>query len=121
MIGKPQIGAMVSVCALFLAACSPPLAASPTAAPTAAPKPTTAAAPAGGEAAKPVAKDAAAPAAKTGGSPADDEIAKIKAQYYDAAKAEGKLVIYGVGNAELYNPVKAAFEAEFPGITIEGV
>jgi iron(III) transport system substrate-binding protein len=122
MIASPRIGALLTGFALLTAACSPPLAASPTAAPTAAAKPTTAAAPAGGEAAKPTASAAKdAPAAKTGGSAADEEIAKIKSEYYDKAKAEGKLVIYGVGNPELYNPVKAAFEAEFPGITIEGV
>lgn len=120
MNGKRQIGAMLMGFALLMAACNPPLAATPTVAPIPAAKPTTAAAPAGSETAKPGAASAA-PAAKTGGSTADDEIAKIKAQYHDAAKAEGKLIIYGVGPPELFNPVKAAFEREFPGITLEGV
>ena len=34
---------------------------------------------------------------------------------------EGKLVIYGVGNPTLYNPVRDAFMARFPGIALEGV
>jgi hypothetical protein len=32
----------------------------------------------------------------------DPEISAIKAHYYDAAHKEGTLVVYGVGNAELY-------------------
>ena len=117
MIAQRQLGAIVLGLALVTAACSPPLAATPTAAPTAAPKPTTA--PAASEA-KP-AQPTAAPAAKTASNAAADEIAKIRGQYYEAARAEGKLVIYGVGPPELFNPVKAAFEADFPGIAVEGV
>jgi iron(III) transport system substrate-binding protein len=80
-----------------LTACTPPLAATPTAAPTAA---------------------AAAPAATSGsGSSLDAAIAK----YYDAAKKEGKLVVYGVGTATLYNPVHDAFVKRFPGIDLQGV
>ena len=116
---KRQIGVLFTGLALVTAACSPPLAATPTAAPTAAPKTTTAAAPA--EAAKPAAaQPTAAPAAKAA-SPAEDEIAKLRSQYYDAAKNEGKLVIYGVGPPELFNPVKEAFNKDFPGISLEGV
>src|SRR5215212_6612031 len=129
MVEKRHIGTLLTSVTLLLAACSPPLAATPT---TAAAKPTTAAPAAaspGSEAAKPAASPAGSPAAAAGAAPAasstsgtaDAEIAKLKAQYYDAAKAEGKLVIYGVGNAELYSGVKAAFEQEFPGITIDGV
>jgi iron(III) transport system substrate-binding protein len=119
MILKRQIGVFLTGLALVMAACSPPLAATPTAAPTAAPKPTTASAPA--EAAKPAAaQPTAAPAAKAA-SPAEDEIAKLRSQYYDAAKTEGKLVIYGVGPPELFNPVKEAFNQDFPGISLEGV
>jgi hypothetical protein len=88
--------------AVVLVACQPPLAATPTAAP---PQPTAA----------PAAQQAA-PAAKPG-DPLGDAIAK----YYDAAKREGKLVIYGVGNPTLYTPVRDAFVARFPGIQIEGV
>lgn len=120
MIVNRQFGAMLTGLALVLAACSPPMAAQPTAAPTAAPKPTTAPAPAQGEAAKPAAATAA-PAAKTASSAADEEIAKIRGQYFEAAKSEGKLVIYGVGPPELFNPVKEAFNKDFPGITLEGV
>ena len=43
------------------------------------------------------------------------------AKYYEAAKKEGKLVLYGVGNATLYNPVRDAFMKSFPGIQLEGV
>lgn len=96
------------------------MAASPTAAPA---KPTEAPKPAAAAASPAAAKPAASPAAAaqpTGGA-ADAEIARIKAQYHDAARAEGKLVIYGVGPPQLFNPVKAAFEQEFPGITVEGV
>jgi iron(III) transport system substrate-binding protein len=119
MILKRQIGVFLTGLALVMAACSPPLAATPTAAPRAAPKPTTASAPA--EAAKPAAaQPTAAPAAKAA-SPAEDEIAKLRSQYYDAAKTEGKLVIYGVGPPELFNPVKEAFNQDFPGISLEGV
>jgi iron(III) transport system substrate-binding protein len=122
MITKRQVGAVLTGLALVTAACSPPLAATPTAAPTAAPKPTTAAAPAGGQAAKPAAAaPTTAPAAKAPTSAASDEIAKIRGLYYEAAKAEGKLIIYGAGPPELFNPVKAAFEADFPGIALEGV
>ena len=85
---------------LVLAACTPPMAATPTAAPPAAP----------------AAQQAAAPAAKPG-----DPLADAIAKYYDAAKREGKLVIYGVGNPTLYNPVRDAFMARFPGIALEGV
>src|SRR5688500_5487166 len=87
--------------AVVLVACQPPLAATPTAAP-----------------AKPAAPAAQqpAPAAKAG-DPLGDAINK----YYEAAKKEGKLVIYGVGNPTLYNPVRDAFQTRFPGIALEGV
>jgi iron(III) transport system substrate-binding protein len=112
-----------------LAACSPPLAATPTAAPTtppaptAAPKPTTAAAPAAATtapaaAAQPTAAAAAAVAPATGSASSLD--AAI-AEYYDAAKKEGKLVVYGVGTAALYNPIHDAFVKRFPGIDLQGV
>ncbi len=42
-------------------------------------------------------------------------------KYYEAAKKEGKLVLYGVGNATLYNPVRDAFQKRFPGIELVGV
>jgi iron(III) transport system substrate-binding protein len=120
MIVKRHIGPILTGFALLMAACSPPLAATPTAVPAkpteAAAKPAAAGSPSA--AASPV---AAVPAAQSGGATADAEIAKIRTQYYDAAKGEGKLVIYGVGPPELFNPVKAAFEQEFPGITVEGV
>jgi len=93
-------GLIVSL-VLVLAACQPPLAATPTAAPAAP------AAPAAGQ---------AAPTAKPG-----DPLADAIGKYYEAAKREGKLVIYGVGNPTLYNPIRDAFVARFPGIQLEGV
>jgi iron(III) transport system substrate-binding protein len=117
MIVNRKIGAVLTGLALVMAACSPPLAATP----TAAPKPTTAAAPAASEAKPAAVAPTAAPAAKAPASQSNDEITKIRGQYYEAAKAEGKLVIYGAGPPELFNPVKAAFEADFPGIALEGV
>ena len=85
---------------LVLAACTPPMAATPTAAPPPAP----------------AAQQAAAPAAKPG-----DPLADAITKYYDAAKREGKLVLYGVSGPTLYNPVRDAFMARFPGIALEGV
>jgi iron(III) transport system substrate-binding protein len=121
---------LVSLIVLGLTACSPPLAATPTAAPApppttapaaapttapaaAAAKPTTAPAAAGAPAAAPT----TAPAAPSSASAMDAAIGK----YYEAAKKEGKLVLYGVGNATLYNPVRDAFMKKFPGIQVEGV
>lgn len=97
------------VMAIGLVACSPPLAAAPTAAPTTAPAPT--AAPAG------------QPTAAAGGASttSDSSLDAAIAQYYDAAKKEGKLVVYGVGTAALYNPVHDAFVKRFPGIDLQGV
>jgi iron(III) transport system substrate-binding protein len=121
---------LIGLFVLGLAACSPPLAATPTAAPapptaapaapapTAAPKPTTAPAAAGAPAPQPTAAPApptAAPASSA--SSLDAAIGK----YYEAAKKEGKLVVYGVGNATLYNPIRDAFMKKFPGIQLEGV
>src|SRR5215203_7155922 len=87
--------------ALLLAACSPPLATTPTAAPqkpaASQSAPAAASAPTRAEAPKPV-----APAA-------DDDVAKVKALYYDAAKREAKLVIYGGGSPDQFGPVKDAF------------
>jgi iron(III) transport system substrate-binding protein len=100
--------------AFLLAACSPPLATTPTAAPqkpaATQPAPAAASAPTAAEAPKPGAATAA---------PADDEVGKVRALYYEAAKQEGKLVIYGGGSPEQFGPVKAAFQQEFPGITVD--
>jgi iron(III) transport system substrate-binding protein len=93
--------ALIGLVVLGLAACSPPLAATPTAAPAA---PT------------------AAPAAPTAApKPSASSLDAAIASYYDAAKKEGKLVVYGVGNAALYTPVRDAFNKKFPGIQLEGV
>jgi iron(III) transport system substrate-binding protein len=87
--------------ALGVAACSPPLAATPTAAPQAST----------GQATAPAAAAAAA----------SDKAVGAAAQYYEAAKKEGKLVVYGVGTTALYNPIRDAFIKRFPGIQLEGV
>jgi iron(III) transport system substrate-binding protein len=92
--------------ALGLAACNPPLAPTPTAAP---PAPTAA----------PVATTASAPTAAA--AAADKAVQSATEKYYDAAKKEGKLVIYGVGNPTLYNPIRDAFMKRFAGIELQGV
>ena len=56
-------------------------------------------------------------AASTSASSLDAAIGK----YYEAAKKEGKLVVYGVGTAALYNPIHDAFVERFPGIDLQGV
>jgi iron(III) transport system substrate-binding protein len=110
--------ALIGAAALLVTACQPPMAASPTAAP---PKPTTApaatSAPAAKptEAAKPAAGATTAPAAKT------DSVTEMMAKYYDAAKTEGTLVVYGAGPPELFTPVRDAFIQRFPGLKVEGV
>jgi iron(III) transport system substrate-binding protein len=111
------------VAVLALAACSPPLAATPTQAPAAAP---TSAAPTSAPA-KPAATtapagSAATPAAASVSTPSSSSsLDAAIARYYDAAKQEGKLVVYGVGTPALYNPVHDAFVKRFPGIDLQGV
>src|SRR5690242_11533989 len=100
---------------LTMAACTPPLASPtppPAAAPTAAPA---AQAPA---AQAPAAQAAPAQAAP---QPSDPAVQAAMAKYYEAAKQEGKLVVYGVGNPTLYTPIHDAFVKRFPGIDLQGV
>src|SRR6266508_1999376 len=113
---RNRLGVLLSVLAVGLAACNPPLAATrttapapPTTAPAAAAKPTTAPA-----AAAPTTAPAAA-------AKPTDNFQAVADKYYEAAKKEGKLVLYGVGNATLYNPVRDAFQKRFPGIELVGV
>ncbi|MFN0070020.1 MAG: ABC transporter substrate-binding protein [Chloroflexota bacterium] len=121
--------ALVAAFAMVLMACTPPLAATPTSAPA---KPTEAAKPAGaaspaaggavaspGAAASPAAAGGASQPASSGGM--EPGIAAASAMYLEAAKREGKLVIYGSGSREQFEPVKAAFMQRFPGIEVEGV
>jgi iron(III) transport system substrate-binding protein len=128
---KPLFSLLVVV---GLTACSPPLAATPTAPPAApAAAPTTApaagAAPTTAAAAKPTTAPAAAgapaaPAPTSAPAAAQSSNSALDAatgKYYEAAKKEGKLVLYGVGNATLYNPIKDAFMKRFPGIELQGV
>jgi len=97
---------------LILAACSStPPASTPTTAPVAA-----------ATAAKPPATPAAAAAQAavaqpTAVTPLDEAYAKL----YPAAKQEGKLVLYGVGTPDLYEPIRAGFASRFPGIELQGV
>ncbi len=58
--------------------------------------------------------EAGAAAAKPSASVADEEIAKIRAQYYDAARAEGKLVIYGPPGADQQKLYTEVFQQAFP-------
>src|SRR5262245_27450151 len=121
-----RLAIVLSVLAVGLAACNPPLAATPTAAPppppttapTAAPKPTAAPAVAQATTAPAAAAPTSAPTVAV--KPADPLQPMID-KYYEAARKEGKLVLYGVGNATLYNPVRDAFQKRFPGIELVGV
>jgi iron(III) transport system substrate-binding protein len=105
--------------ALLLAACSPPLATTPTAA-SQKPSPTQ---PAPAAASAPTSAPAPKPAATSGSavSATDDELGKVRRLYYEAAKPEGKLVIYGGGSPDQFGPVKTAFQQEFPGMTVDSV
>src|SRR5262249_11889965 len=112
------------VVALGVAACNPPLAAQPTAAPPAAPTVAPTVVPTVAPAAKPTAAPAAAPAPtapQAVAAKSADPLQPAIDKYYEAAKKEGKLVLYGVGNATLYNPIRDAFIKRFPGIQVEGV
>jgi iron(III) transport system substrate-binding protein len=95
-----RVVAVITALALTLVACSPPLAATPTAAPTAAP---------------------AAPAAPAAAATGADPLTSVVAKYYEPAKKEAKLVVYGTGTDTLFNPIKDAFQKRFPGIEVQGV
>ena len=124
--------APVGAVALGLAACTPPAAPPPTSAPNVAP---TSAAKADSAPAKPDAAPptlASAPAAKpttvaaqaepTTATVATDSqraLADARAKYYEGAKAEGRLVMYGNNlGPSLMDPVKEAFGKTFPGIQL---
>jgi iron(III) transport system substrate-binding protein len=100
---------LLAVLSLVLAACSPPPAAAPTPVktPNAAKPPNTPAA----------AAAQAAAAQPTASAPLDQAYSLL----YPAAKQEGKLVVYGVGTPDLYEPVRAGFVSRFPGIEVQGV
>jgi iron(III) transport system substrate-binding protein len=117
---------LLALVAVSLTACTPPLASPtppPAAAPTAAPPaaPTAAAA---AQAQAPAAQ-AQAPAAQAQAQApavsADPAVQAATNKYYEAAKQEGKLVVYGVGNPTLYTPIHDAFVKRFPGIDLQGV
>src|SRR5712692_3151228 len=102
---------LLTVLSLVLAACSQPSVATPTAAPAAAPT-----------VAKPPATPAAAAAQAAVAQPT--AVAPLDQAYttlYPAAKQEGKLVVYGVGTPDLYEPIRAGFVSRFPGIELQGV
>src|SRR5439155_21537407 len=107
---RSRLAFLLSILAVAMAACNPPLAATPTAAPPAAaptvapaPKPTTA--PAAAATTAPAPTTAPAAAAK----PADPLQAVVD-KYYEAAKKEGKRVLYVLGNTTLYNPGRDGFQ-----------
>lgn len=121
---RSRFAVFLSAFAVILAACNPPLAATPTAAPPAAAPtaaPTAAPKPAAAPTTAPAVAAPAPTTAPAAAKPAADPLQAITDKYYEAAKKEGKLVLYGVGNSTLYNPVKAAFEKRFPGIELVGV
>ena len=51
-------------------------------------------------------------------APAAESPAQLTAKYYEAAKKEGKIVIYGLGPPFL-GPISDAFKKRYPGIQIE--
>jgi iron(III) transport system substrate-binding protein len=110
---------------LVLVACNPPLTPQPTAVPPAAQS--TAAQPAATPAAAsksvptPPAIAAGQAAAIAQPTSASTNLDQVIAQLYPAAKQEGKLVLYGVGTPDLYEPIRAAFVNRFPGIEVQGV
>src|SRR5579859_53481 len=127
----------LAVLVLVVAGCNPPLAPQPTTAP-AAPAPTAAAAQPTAAAAQPTAgQPAATPAAASKPVPTPPAIAagqaavaptsastnldQVYAKLYPAAKQEGRLVLYGVGTQDLYEPIRLAFVNKFPGIELQGV
>jgi iron(III) transport system substrate-binding protein len=103
---------LLTVLSLVLAACSQPSVATPTTAPAAA-----------STAAKPPATPAAAAAQAAVSQPTAvaPQLDQAYATLYPAAKQEGKLVLYGVGTPDLYEPVRAGFAKHFPGIELQGV
>jgi iron(III) transport system substrate-binding protein len=113
---------------VVLVACSPPLAPQqqtnpPPAAPTSAAAP---AAPANTSVApsKPVPTApaiAAGQSAAVAGPTVTTNLDEVYANLYPAAKQEGKLVLYGVGTQDLFEPIRAAFVNRFPGIEVDGV
>jgi iron(III) transport system substrate-binding protein len=115
------LGLLLSILAVGLAACNPPLAATPTSAPAAPPTTAPAAVPTAVPQAKPTTPPAPAAAATTTAAKPTDPFQAIADKYYEAARKEGKLVLYGVGNSTLYNPVRDAFQKRFPGIELNGV
>ena len=105
-----RIGLLTGLC-MMLAACGSPSAATPTTAPVAAQT-----------AAKPPATPAAAAAQAAAAQPtAVTPLDQAYATLYPAAKQEGKLVLYGVGTPDLYEPIRAGFASRFPGIELQGV
>ena len=105
-----RIGLLTGLC-MLLAACGSPSAATPTTAPVAAQT-----------AAKPPATPAAAAAQAAAAQPtAVTPLDQAYATLYPAAKQEGKLVLYGVGTPDLYEPIRAGFASRFPGIELQGV
>jgi iron(III) transport system substrate-binding protein len=120
------------VASVTLASCNPPLPPQPTSAPpTSAPaaaQPTAAQAAQG--AATPLAPSkpvptppaiAAGQAAAAAQPTVTSNLDQLYAQLYPAAKQEGKLVLYGVGTMDLFEPIRAGFVNHFPGIEVQGV
>ncbi|MFN0072860.1 MAG: ABC transporter substrate-binding protein, partial [Chloroflexota bacterium] len=112
-------GAMLLI-SIILAACSPPLASTPTAAPTTLPKPAAAASPGGsaGPAASPVSGAGAAASPAAAPKPA---AAAVSDAEVEAARREGTVVIYASGEAAQWDPLKEAWNKRFPGIDLQVV
>jgi iron(III) transport system substrate-binding protein len=65
---------------------------------------------------------ACAACAPTSSAPANPTAkpAVTQSQWYEPARKEGALIVYGIGG-EAFAPLKKGFEAHYPGITAEGV
>ncbi|HEV7665936.1 MAG TPA: ABC transporter substrate-binding protein [Chloroflexota bacterium] len=106
------------LCLVAVTACTAAPPASPTAAPTSPPKPAAAAptSPATPAAAVPTAAAAAKAAA---GQMTTAEEAAWEKQTYEAAKNEGKLVVYGFWNPDLEKVTRDFLAEKYPGIELE--
>lgn len=95
---------LLTLAALVASACAPAAAPSPTALP---------AKPAAPAAAPPAVPPAATVQAKTA------DKAPATSEFYEAAKKEGTVVIYGLGGVQ-FEPAEKAFEARYPGVDAQG-
>src|SRR5215207_1573345 len=119
-LGRVSAAVALTLTTALIVACSAPSAApaNPTVAPTA---PTTAAAPTTAPASKdaPAAKEAAKPAAPGGGSAWTQEHEQWVKTTHEAARREGKVVVYGFWNPDIEQVTKEYMAKNYPGVELE--